>query len=152
MLSVQSTPGTTKMTIETCWLFWLVVEFQPIWKICSSKWESSPNMGENKNIFETNTYFLMWMSCLSSQMLYKNECQQNIYYIPYIDPMGLVVGANFQHIIFLLDVADGWWYQKMASTSYTWSYTPANPYKWPCKWETGVVVPMIGVITLLTTI
>ena len=28
---------------------------QPIWKICSSKWESSPNRDENKKIFETTT-------------------------------------------------------------------------------------------------
>ena len=28
-------------TIPSCW-------FQPIWKICSSKWESSPSRGENK--------------------------------------------------------------------------------------------------------
>ena len=27
--------------------FWLVVSIQPLWKIWSSKWESSPNRGEN---------------------------------------------------------------------------------------------------------
>ena len=29
--------------------------FQPIWKIWSSNWKSSPNRGENKKIFETTT-------------------------------------------------------------------------------------------------
>lgn len=26
-----------------------------------------------------------------------------------------------------------------------------NPYKWPCKWTTGVVTPLNGVLTLLKT-
>ena len=30
----------------------------PIWKIWTSKWESSPNRGENKKIFETTNFVL----------------------------------------------------------------------------------------------
>ena len=37
---------------------------------------------------------------------------------------------------------------RSAATSYKWSY---NPYKRPYKWVTGVVTPMYGVTTLLTT-
>ena len=32
--------------------------FHPLWKICSSKWESSPNKGKNKKIFETTNQYL----------------------------------------------------------------------------------------------
>ena len=39
--------------------------------------------------------------------------------------------------------ATGW-----APTSYKWGY---NPYKWPYKWATGVVTPLIGVITPFIT-
>ena len=34
--------------------------FQPIWKICSSKWESSPNRGENKKYLEPPSRWCFW--------------------------------------------------------------------------------------------
>ena len=37
---------------------------------------------------------------------------------------------------------------RWAPTSYRWSY---SHYKWPCKWITGVITPINGVITLLKT-
>ena len=32
--------------------------FHPLWKICSSKWEPSPNRGENKKKIETTTQYI----------------------------------------------------------------------------------------------
>ena len=43
----------------------------------------------------------------------------------------------------VLTESTGW-----ATTSYKWIY---YPYKWPCKWITGVITPTSGVITLLIT-
>ena len=37
---------------------------------------------------------------------------------------------------------------RWAPTSYKWSY---SPYKWPCKWVTGVITPIGGVITQFIT-
>ena len=37
---------------------------------------------------------------------------------------------------------------RWASTSYKWSY---NPYKWPCKWVTGVITLLTGVISPFIT-
>ena len=37
---------------------------------------------------------------------------------------------------------------RWAPTSYKWSY---KPYKWPCKWVTGVITLLIGVITPFIT-
>ena len=44
----------TRHTSSTGW--W----FQPLWKICSSKWESSPNRDENWKIFETTTQSMIF--------------------------------------------------------------------------------------------
>ena len=38
------------------------------------------------------------------------------------------------------------WTTRRAPSSYKWSY---NPYRWPYKWVTGVIIPINGVITLL---
>ena len=43
--------GTWRSRINSITSWW----FQPIWKICSSNWESSPSRGDHRKIFETNT-------------------------------------------------------------------------------------------------
>ena len=43
--------GVNQITTVSCW--W----FQTLWKICSSKRESSPNRGENKNIWNHHLAF-----------------------------------------------------------------------------------------------
>ena len=44
--------------------------FQPLWKICSSKWESSPNRGEKKKYLSCHHPVLYISTCWSSQAGY----------------------------------------------------------------------------------
>ena len=62
---------------------WLVVSTQPIWKICSSKWESFPHTDENKTCLKSLSNYCYYYyhyyycySCYSDDIVFLRKSQQ----------------------------------------------------------------------------
>ena len=61
MAKKKTRPQESEKTVSSWW-------FQPIWKICSSKWESSPSRGENKKYLKPPPRFFLKQSHFATSL------------------------------------------------------------------------------------
>ena len=134
---------------------WLAVFHQPIWKTCSSNWESFPQVGRGEN--DPNTWHelppprkLLQFQQLSFQGKVSNDpCSQGATTVDADRYSGGPVDDRSSHPIHrALYVSCSPSGTRWAPSSYKWSY---NPYKWPYKWLTVLITLVIGVINPVIT-